>query len=78
MVLLIQSQTLPFNPPGAEPVLDKSQIWEALLLKCRKPQDFLFPMSGSEVLEETETLIRRSVTFKQVCSLAHLNVPLSP
>ncbi|CAF9927327.1 MAG: hypothetical protein HETSPECPRED_006557 [Heterodermia speciosa] len=64
MVLLIQSQTLPFNPPGAEPVLNLSQIWEALLLKCRKPEDFLAPISGSEVLEETDTLIRRSVTFK--------------
>lgn len=69
MVVLIQSLTLPFNPPGAEPVLNMAQIWEALLLKCRKPQDFLSPMSGSEVLEETETTIKRSVTFKQVLAL---------
>ena len=69
MVVLIQSQTLPFNPPGAEPLLNTAQIWEALLLKCRKPQDFLSPMSGSEVLEETDTLIKRNVTFKQVFTL---------
>ena len=66
MVVLIQSQTLPFNPPGAEPVLNLAQIWEAVLLKCRKPQDFLSPMADSEVLEETDTLIKRSVIFKPV------------
>ena len=66
MVVLLQSQTLPINPPGAEPVLNSAQVWEAMLLKCRRPQDFLTPMSDSEVLEETETLIRRSVTFKPV------------
>ena len=71
MVVLSQSQTLPFNPPGAEPVLNTAQIWEALLLKCRKPEDFLSPISGSEMLEETDTLIRRIVTFREVRPRLH-------
>ena len=66
MVILIQSQTFPFNPPGAEPILNTAQIWEALLLKCRQPELFLSPISSSEVLEETDTTIKRTITPKQV------------
>lgn len=66
MVVLCQSQTLPINPSGAEPVLTVSQFWEVMILKCRKPELFVTAMSASEVLEETENLIKRTVTFKEV------------
>ena len=64
--MLYQSQTLPINPSGTEPVLTTSQFWEVMMLKCRKPELFVAPMSGSEVLEETEHMIKRAVTFKEV------------
>lgn len=35
------------------------------MLKCRKPELFVTPMSTSSVLEETETFLKRSVTFKE-------------
>lgn len=66
MVVLYQSQTLPINPSGAEPVLTVPQFWEVMILKCRKPQLFIEAMSASEVLEETEQFIKRTVTFKEV------------
>lgn len=65
MVVLYQSQTLPINPQGVEPVLSTSQLWEVLVLKCRKPELFIAAMSGSRVLEETETFIKRTVIFKE-------------
>lgn len=34
-------------------------------LKCRKPELFVAPMSGSEVLEETDTFMKRTVIFKE-------------
>ena len=66
MVVLYQSQTCPINPPGAQPVLSLSQFWEVMILKCRQPELFVAPMSGSEVLEETDMFIKRLVVFKEV------------
>lgn len=66
MVVLYQSQTLPVNPPGSEPVLSIPQFWEVMVLKCRKPELFITAVSGSEVLEETAELIKRTVIFKEV------------
>jgi len=66
MAVLYQSQTLPINPPGVEPVLTVPQFWEVMILKCRKPELFVKAMSASEVLEDTEQFIKRTVTFKEV------------
>lgn len=33
--------TRPINPPGAEPVLTEQQVWKALQIKARKPQQFV-------------------------------------
>lgn len=65
MVILYQSQTLPINPPGVSPSLSLAEVWEVMMLKCRKPELFVTPMSTSSVLEETETFLKRSVTFKE-------------
>ena len=35
------------------------------MLKCRKPELFVAPMSSSKVLEENSTFMKRSVTFKE-------------
>ena len=66
MVVLYQSQTCLINPPGAQPILTISQFWEVMILKCRQPELFVAPMSSSEVLEETDTFIKRVVMFKEV------------
>ena len=65
MVVLYQSQTCPINPPNALPILTIDEVWEVMMLKCRKPQLFVAPMSGSMVLEENPTFMKRSVTFKE-------------
>ncbi|CAD6571160.1 MAG: hypothetical protein ASARMPREDX12_006485 [Alectoria sarmentosa] len=65
MVVLYQSQTYPINPPNASPVLTLSEVWEVMQVKCRKPQIFVAPMSACEVLEETDSFMKRSVTFKE-------------
>ena len=65
MVILYQSQTLPINSPSASPTLSIDQVWEVMLLKCRKPELFVAPISGSVVIEETPTFMKRSVTFKE-------------
>lgn len=65
MVILYQSQTCPINPPNASPLLTIDEVWEVMMLKCRKPELFIAPMSGSKVLEESSTFMKRSVTFKE-------------
>ena len=65
MVILYQSQTCPINPPDASPILTIDEVWEVMMLKCRKPELFVAPMSGSKVLEESSTFMKRSVTFKE-------------
>ncbi|KAK3168864.1 hypothetical protein OEA41_005312 [Lepraria neglecta] len=65
MVILYQSQTLPINSPSASPTLSIDEVWEVMLLKCRKPELFVAPMSSSAVIEETPTFMKRSVTFKE-------------
>ena len=65
MVILYQSQTCPINPPDASPILTVEEVWEVMMLKCRKPELFVAPMSGSKVLEENPTSMKRSVTFKE-------------
>lgn len=66
MVVLYQSQTYPINPPGAEPVLSLEQVWDVLAIKCRQPELFVKPISSSNVLEETETTIKREAFFSEV------------
>ena len=79
MVDLHQSQTYPINPRGAEPALTLSQFWEIMIIKCRHPELFVDPISSSEVLEETDTFIKRVVMFKEVRSSVGLhNTKLTP
>jgi len=56
--------TVPINPPSALPVLTHSQVWQGLVKKCRKPQDFIPAMSDCEILEESDKGLKRVVTFK--------------
>lgn len=65
MVVLYQSQTYPINPPNASPILTLAEVWEVMLVKCRKPELFVAPIAACEVLEETESTMKRVVTFKE-------------
>ncbi|MCJ1336642.1 hypothetical protein MMC09_001920 [Bachmanniomyces sp. S44760] len=63
MVLLSTAHTRPLNPPSASPILNADQVWAGLLLKCRRPQEFVAPIVACEVLSETEKEIVRMVEF---------------
>ena len=65
MVVLYQSQTSPVNPPNASPVLTLAQLWEVMQIKVRKPELFVAPISGCEVLEEKESFVKRLVSFRE-------------
>lgn len=65
MVVLYQSQTHPVNPSNASPTLTRTELWQVMQLKCRKPQLFVAPMTACDVLEETDTFMKRAVTFKE-------------
>lgn len=65
MVLIIQSQTFPINPPGVEPVLSVEQVWEVLKIKCRSPQLFIPALASCTVLEENETGLSREIVFRE-------------
>ena len=65
MVVLLSAQTLPINPDGATPTLTTDQIWKGMLVKCRKPQLFVEPMSHCDILHEDEKGLTRRVTFKE-------------
>lgn len=66
MVILQQSQTSPINPAGAEPFLSIEQFWEVLVIKTRQPELFVKPIASAKILEETETTIKREVSFREV------------
>jgi hypothetical protein len=65
MVRILQCQTFPINPHGAEPALSVEQVWEVLKIKSRSPQRFIPAINSSNVLEENEAGLTRKVEFKQ-------------
>ncbi|KAL2042841.1 hypothetical protein N7G274_004601 [Stereocaulon virgatum] len=71
MVTIHQSQTYPINPPSASPPLTLAEMWQVMLLKCRKPELFVAPMSSSHVIEETPTFMKRTITMKTDADLPH-------
>lgn len=56
--------TCPINSPFVSPTLTQSQIWQGLVEKCRKPQDFVPDIADCEVIEESHDGLKRIVTFK--------------
>lgn len=56
--------TAPVNPPSASPVLTHAQCWAGLQEKCRRPQDFIAPVTACEVLEERPDGMTRRITHK--------------
>jgi len=66
MVVINTAYTEAINPSGASPVLKQDQIWRGLQRKIRKAQDFVPPISGTDVLEEKENEVTRVAHFKQM------------
>ncbi len=65
MVRILQCQTFPINPPGAQPALSVEQIWEVLKIKSSSPHRFIPAITSSNVLEENEAGLTREVKFKE-------------
>ncbi|MCJ1485905.1 hypothetical protein MMC06_006080, partial [Schaereria dolodes] len=65
MVRILAAATLPINPPNAGIVLTLPQIWAGLISKCRAPQDFVKAMESCAIVDESETGMRRVVTYKK-------------
>ncbi|WP_156680764.1 SRPBCC family protein [Sphingomonas profundi] len=57
------SHAIPVNPPGAEPTLDRDQVWRGLEMKAENALPFVPGMSKCEVVERGEDMILRDVTF---------------
>ena len=65
MVVLYQSQTYPVNPTDASPTLTHAELWEVMQIKCRKAELFVASIAACDVLEETDSFMKRTVTFKE-------------
>ncbi|GJJ74781.1 hypothetical protein EMPS_07139 [Entomortierella parvispora] len=55
--------TAPLNPPGAEPVLTRPQVWKALQRKVRHPSEFVPAIQKCEVISEEGNVVTRVVTI---------------
>lgn len=56
--------TSPINPPNVYPLLSQSQVWNGLMRKCRRPQDFIDVMSDCNIIQEDAAGMKRIVLFK--------------
>ena len=64
MVTVNIAYTEPINPSGASPVLTRDQIWKGLQRKIRQAQDFVPPITATDILEEKENEVVRVAHFK--------------
>ncbi|KDE04031.1 hypothetical protein MVLG_05532 [Microbotryum lychnidis-dioicae p1A1 Lamole] len=60
--------TRPINPPGAEPRLTKAEVWKALTIKTREPQEFVPMIRSCKVVKEEGNKITRHVKFGSASS----------
>ncbi|KAL8347801.1 hypothetical protein RB601_002882 [Gaeumannomyces tritici] len=54
----------PINPPGAEPVLTREQVWAGLQRKVRSPTEFVPAIESCQVVSEEGDVVTRIVQFK--------------
>jgi hypothetical protein len=57
------SYAIPVNPPGATPVLTREQVWRGLEMKAENALPFVPGMQKCVVVERSENMILRDVTF---------------
>ncbi|KAK3841798.1 MAG: hypothetical protein J3R72DRAFT_491109 [Linnemannia gamsii] len=58
------SFTTPVNPPGAEPVLTRPQVWAGLQRKVRHADEFVPMIYTCEVVSEEANVVTRVITFE--------------
>lgn len=59
--------TAPINPPGADPILTRSQIWNGLLFKIRSAETFVpAGIQSTTVLSESVDEAGNPVTLREV------------
>ncbi|GJJ69272.1 hypothetical protein EMPS_01618 [Entomortierella parvispora] len=58
------SFTAPVNPPGAEPVLTRSQVWAGLQRKVRHADEFVPMILTCEVVSEEANVVTRVITIE--------------
>src|SRR5204863_7328797 len=63
MVNIYVAYTEPINPAGVSPTLTIPLVWAGLRRKVVLAQDFIKPIINTEVLEESDTYIKRRVYF---------------
>ncbi len=71
MVNIYIAYTEPVNPVGVLPTLTIPQLWAGLRRKVHRGQDFVKIITDTEVLEDSDTYIKRRVYFDK-------NVSFSP
>jgi Domain of unknown function (DUF1857) len=57
------SHAVAVNPPGAEPVLTREQVWNGLVEKVLDAKKFVTGMSQCDVIERKDNVILREITF---------------
>jgi len=57
------SVTAAINPPGAEPVLTRPQVWKALQRKVRHPSEFVPAIQSCEVVSEEGNVVTRVISI---------------
>ena len=55
--------TVPINPPNATPILTKAEVWNALILKARRPQDYVPVIDQCEIVSESANGLVRDVNI---------------
>ncbi|KAJ4311309.1 hypothetical protein N0V84_010514 [Fusarium piperis] len=63
MVRAFGAGTLPVNGPNDKVKLTRSQLWQALQRKIRKPEEFAPPLSDCKVLKDENGVVLRTVTL---------------
>ena len=63
MGLIHIAHTQPVNPTGASPTLTFEHIWAGALRAARRQQDFVKVITDTQVLEESDTRVKRRVRY---------------
>ncbi|KKC27011.1 SRPBCC family protein [Sphingomonas sp. SRS2] len=58
------SHAIPVNPDGIEPKLTREQVWAGLALKAVDAKPFVDGMTQCDLIERTDTTIKREITFR--------------
>ncbi|KAL8382147.1 hypothetical protein RB595_006094 [Gaeumannomyces hyphopodioides] len=64
MAAFRHAHTEPVNPPGAEPVLTREQLWAGLQRKVRSPTEFAPAHESCQVVSDEGDVVTRTVQFK--------------